>query len=351
MCQGYYRHDRGYTPEWEGMDDFEGLIVHPQEWPEDLDYRDKRVVVIGSGATAATLIPAMAEECRHITMLQRSPTYFTTGFFGVDLAKELKDLSIDPAWIHEIMRRKSLRDEAVFNKRSISEPEAVKEELLGIVREQLGPDFDIATHFTPLYRPWRQRLAYVPDGDLFKAMKAGKASVATGEIERFTEKGVQLRSGETLEADIVVTATGFHMSVMGGIAFSVDGIPVDFARTVTFHGMMFTGVPNLAWVFGYLRASWTPRVDVVADFVCRLLNYMEAKGFDKATPELRPTERDMPLGPWMDPENFNAGYLMRSLHLLPKTGPTPEWRHTQDYLIEKDSFAAIALDDCPLAFI
>ena len=329
MCQGYYRHEKGYTPEWDGMARFKGQIVHPQTWPEDLDYKGKNVVVIGSGATAATIIPAMAADCGHITMLQRSPTYFRTGRNAI--ADELRELGIDETWIHEIVRRKILRDQAVFTERTFNEPETVKRELLAGVRAYLGPDYDVDTHFTPRYRPWRQRLAFIPDGDLFQGIAAGKASVVTDEIERFVETGILLKSGKVLEADIVVTATGFDLNVLGDIAFTIDGEPLVFSDTVTYRGMMFTGVPNMAWVFGYFRASWTLRADLVADFVCRLLNHMKAKGARKVTPALRPEDKYMPLLPWIDPENFNPGYLMRGMHLLPKRGDKPEWQHTQDY--------------------
>ncbi len=210
MCQGYYRHAEGYTPQWSGMETFQGQIVHPQNWPEDLDYGGKNVVVIGSGATAATLIPAIAADCRHVTMLQRSPTYFRTGRNAIVLADELRELDIDETWIHEIVRRKILHDQSIFTSRSFTEPEAVKKELLDAVRAHLGPDYDLATHFTPSYRPWRQRIAFIPDGDFLKAIGAGKASVVTDEIERFTEAGILLRSGKVLEADIIITATGFR---------------------------------------------------------------------------------------------------------------------------------------------
>jgi cation diffusion facilitator CzcD-associated flavoprotein CzcO len=345
MCQGYYRHTEGYTPEWDGMAAFKGRIVHPQTWPEDLDYKGKRVVVIGSGATAATLIPAMAENCAHITMLQRSPTFFRTGRNAIEIAEELRELGIDETWIHEITRRKILRDQSVFTERSFREPEAVKRELLDVVRSHLGPDYDVETHFTPDYRPWRQRIAFIPDADLFKGIASGKASVVTDEIERFTETGLQLKSGRVLDADIIVTATGFHLSALGDIDFAIDGKPLVFGDTVTYRGMMFTGVPNLAWVFGYFRASWTLRADLVADFVCRLLNHMKATGARRVTPALRREDADMPLLPWIDPENFNPGYLMRGMHLLPKRGDKPEWQHTQDYWNEKDQFPAIDLDD------
>jgi cation diffusion facilitator CzcD-associated flavoprotein CzcO len=345
MCQGYYRHDEGYTPEWPDMDRFRGRIVHPQTWPDDLDLKDKTVVVIGSGATAATLIPAIADDCTHVTMLQRSPTFFRTGRNAIQIADELRQLQVDETWIHEIVRRRILLDQSIFTRRTFTESEKVKQELLTNVQNYLGPDYDIDTHFTPRYRPWRQRIAFIPDGDLFQGIASGKASVVTDEIERFTEGGIQLGSGQTLEADIIVTTTGFHLSVMGDIDFRIDGKPLDFADTVTYRGMMFTGVPNLAWVFGYFRASWTLRTDLVADFVCRLLTHMHDKGVHRVEVALRPEDHNMPLLPWIDPENFNPGYLMRDLHKLPKRGDKPEWAHTQDYWAEKDSFPAIDLDD------
>jgi cation diffusion facilitator CzcD-associated flavoprotein CzcO len=350
MCQGYYRHSEGYTPEWAGMNTFKGRVVHPQTWPEDLDYKGKKVVVIGSGATAATLIPAMAADCGGITMLQRSPTYFIPARNANDLADTLRELQIDETWIHEIVRRKILHDQSVFTRRSFHEPEAVKKELLAGVRAYLGPDYDIETHFTPSYRPWRQRIAYVPDGDLFKGISSGKASVVTDEIECFVEKGILLKSGNLLEADIIITATGFNLNTLGDIDFAIDGKPLDFADTVTYRGMMFTGVPNMAWVFGYFRASWTLRADLVADFVCRLLKHMKARGARKVTVALRPEDKDMKLEPWIDPNNFNPGYLMRSMHLLPKRGDKVEWQHTQDYLAEKDEFPAIDLDDTAFVY-
>jgi cation diffusion facilitator CzcD-associated flavoprotein CzcO len=350
MCQGYYRHSQGFTPDWVGMDDFRGRIVHPQSWPEDLDYAGKNVVVIGSGATAATLVPAIAADCAHVTMLQRSPTYFFTGRNANALADELRELEIDQAWIHEIVRRKILHDQAVFTSRTFSEPEVVKEELLAGVRAYLGPDYDVETHFTPRYRPWRQRLAFIPNGDLFQSVRDGNASVVTDEIEKFTESGILLKSGTCLEADIIITATGFNLNVLGDIDFTIDDEPLVFSDTVTYHGMMFTGVPNMVWVFGYFRASWTLRADLVADFVCRLLNHMQEKGCRRVVPALRPADKDMPLLPWIDPEDFNPGYVMRGMHLLPKRGDKPEWRHTQDYWSDKDSFPAIDLDDGTLIY-
>jgi len=352
MCQGYYRHSEGYTPEWMGMETFKGRIIHPQRWPDDLDLSGKKVVVIGSGATAATLIPAIADACGHVTMLQRSPTYFRTGRNAIELAETLRQLQISEEWIHEIVRRKILFDQDLFTRRSFEEPEVVKKELLGGIRAALGPDSDadIEKHFTPKYRPWRQRIAFVPDADLFEGIKSGKASVVTDEIDRFTEKGILLNSGKSLDADIIVTATGFNLNVLGDIAFSIDGESLEFAQTVTYRGMMFTGVPNMVWVFGYFRASWTLRTDLVADFVCRLLAHMKKKGAKKVVPALRPFEKDMPLQSWIDPENFNPGYLMRDMHLLPKRGDKPEWQHSQDYWAEKDQFPAIDLDDAAFVY-
>ena len=343
MCQGYYRHTEGYTPEWKDMAKFKGPIVHPQKWPEDLDYKNKRVIVIGSGATAATLIPALANDVAHVTMLQRSPTYFRAGRNAIEIAEELRKLQVDETWVHEITRRKILFEQDAFTRKTFAEPEEAKKDLLSAVEAYLGKDYDIATHFTPRYRPWRQRIAFIPDGDLFQAIKGGKASVVTDEIDRFTENGILLKSGKEIEADIIITATGFHLCPNGDIAFEIDGAPLDFAETVNYRGMMYTGVPNLVWVFGYLRASWTLRVDLVADFVCRLLKHMKENGASKVTPTLRPEDHNMPLLPWLDAENFNPGYVTRGMHRMPKRGDKPEWQHTQDYWAEKDAFPAIDL--------
>src|SRR5215468_289498 len=318
MCQGYYRHSQGFTPEWKDMGEFKGQIVHPQTWPKDLVTEGKKIVVIGSGATAATLIPNL--KCAHVTMLQRSPTYFRTGRNAIELAEERRRLQVKEEWIHEIVRRKILFEQDWFTRRSFSEPEAVKNELLGAVRAVLPDGYDVDTHFTPSYRPWRQRIAFVPDADLFKAIAEGRASVVTDHIDRFTAKGILLKSGKELEADIIVTATGFNLSILGDIAFAIDGKPLDFADTVTYRGMMFTGVPNMAWVFGYFRASWTLRTDLVAEFVCRLLKRMGETGARKVVPALRPEDHNMPLLSWIDPENFNPNYLMRDMHRLPRRG-------------------------------
>ncbi len=349
MCQGYYRHRQGFMPQWPGMDSFKGEIVHTEEWPEGLDYTGKRVVVIGSGATAATVVPAMAATAAHVTMLQRSPTYFLPGRNAVEIADTLRTLAVDETWIHEIVRRHRAFEQADVSRRSFEDADVLREELLQGVRDVLPPDYDMK-HFTPTYRPWRQRIAFIPDGDLFEAIKQGTAGVVTDEIDSFTENGIALKSGETLPADIVVAATGFNLNVLGDIAFSIDGKPLNFADTVTWRGMMFTGIPNMVLVFGYFRYSWTLRADLVAHFVCRLLAHMKAKGAGAVVPALRPEDHNMPLGPWVSSENMNSGYLQRGVHLLPQCGDKPEWQHTQDYWTEKDSFPQIDLDDSALRY-
>ena len=350
MCQGYYRHDQGYTPAWPGMARFQGRRVHPQNWPEDLDFTDRRVLVIGSGATAATLIPAMVAQCRHITMLQRSPTFFRIGRNANDLADQLRALEVDETWIHEITRRKILAEQGEFARKAREHPAAVKKFLLDPVRELLGDDQLVAEHFTPRYRPWQQRVAFVPDADQFKAVASGKASVVTDEIETFTETGVRLKSGRTLEADIIVTATGFHLSAFGGIPFEVDGQPLHLHDTVAWRGTMFTGVPNLLWVFGYLRWSWTLRVDLLGDFVNRLLAHMQARGAHVVVPQLRPQDQGMALRPWIEADNFNPGYLVRGMHLMPQQGSHEPWLHTQDYELERKTLPTADLDDGTLKF-
>jgi cation diffusion facilitator CzcD-associated flavoprotein CzcO len=324
--------------------------VHPQTWPDDLDYAGKNVVVIGSGATAATLIPAMVDDCNHITMLQRSPTYFATGRNINELVESLREIDIDEAWIHEIARRRILHDQHAFMELAATEPDMVKEELFAAIREYLGDDYDIEKHFGPSYRPWQQRVAFVPDGDLFQGIASGQASVVTDHIVRFNETGIELASGEQLDADIIVTATGFNLNVLGDIAFTIDGEPLAFHDSVTYRGTMFSGIPNMAWVFGYFRASWTLRADMIGDFVCRLLRHMDDKGAAMVTPMLREADSDMALLPWVDPENFNPGYLSRGLHLLPKQGDREPWQHKQMYWVEKDELPAADLDDGTLVY-
>lgn len=350
MCQGYYRHSKGYLPDYPGADKFNGSIIHPQNWPEDLDYTDKEVVVIGSGATAATLIPAMAKKTKHITMLQRSPTYFAARPNSDDLVDALRELDVPDEWIHEIARRKVLKEQEVTTKRSFEEPEALKDDLLKAARKYLGDDFEIDPHFTPNYRPWRQRLAFVPDGDMFLAMRKGAASVVTDQIETFDGSGILLKSGDHLNADIIISATGFNMSALGDIEFSIDGKPYNFADSWAHRGILFSDLPNLAWVFGYLRTSWTMRSDLVSEFVCRLLNHMDEKGTPMVIPCLREEDKTMPELPFVDSENFNAGYLMRNMHIMPKQGDKQPWVFSQDYYTEKDEIPAADLEDGTLIY-
>ena len=349
MCQGYYDLDKGYTPDWEGMDSFKGEIVHPQNWPDNIDLSGKKVVVIGSGATAATLVPNIAGDCAHVTLLQRSPTYFAPGRNINELADELRRLEIDEEWIHTIIRKKVLVDQHDFTQRAKDEPDAVKDELLEAVKAFLGDDFDMK-HFTPSYRPWRQRIAFVPDGDIFQGIASGKASVVTDHIDRFVPEGIKLKSGDVLEADIIITATGFNLKFLGNIPFVIDGETVDWNERLTWRGMMVEDVPNMLFVFGYFRASWTLRVDLLGDFMVRLLAHMDEVGAAEVRPEVPDSLRDMERMSWMDAVDFNPGYLQRGQHLMPKRVDHPDWQHTQDYWHEKDALPQVDLDEAPLVY-
>jgi cation diffusion facilitator CzcD-associated flavoprotein CzcO len=350
MCQGYYRHAAGYTPDWPGLEKFSGRVVHPQNWPEDLDYTDKDVLVIGSGATAATLIPAIANQCRHVTMLQRSPTFFFIRTNVNELADTLRELDIPGEWIHEIVRQKILLDWGLLTRLALDYPELAREELLKPVRAILGDDYDIDTHFNPRYKPWQQRIALVPDGDLFHRIKEGKVTVVTDEIDSFQASGVALTSGHVLKADIIITATGFNMSVLGDIEITIDDVPLDFAKTITYRGLMFSGLPNLVQVFGYYRSSWTLRVDLIGDFVCRLLHHMKDLDVRQVTPRLRPQDEDMVLGPWVDPEVFNPGYILRGQAYQPRQGSHDPWRNRLTYEDEKTDLPVADLGDGALIF-
>ena len=348
MCQGYYRHSKGYTPQWPGMEEFEGEVLHPQHWPEDFDGTGKRLVVIGSGATAATLVPNVADQVDHVTMLQRSPTYFASERNEIEIAKRLRTLQVDEDWVHEIVRREMLLNSHLFAKRCFDDPAGVRTELIENARKYLGEEFDVEKHFTPDYNPWRQRLARIPDGDLFRAIADGKASVVTDEIERFEARGIRLKSGELLECDVVATATGFDLCAFGDIDFAIDGAPLDFHQTVGYRSMMMTGVPNLVWVMGYWRSSWTLRAELIAKFVVRLLDHMQETQKTRVEPQLR--DGDMEIHDWADTEDFNPGYLLRGQHLLPRRGASNEWKLNQDYWTEKDDFAAIDLADEVFAY-
>lgn len=343
MGQGYYRHNQGHWPDWPDRDAFQGRLVHSEEWPEGLDYTGQRVIVIGSGASAATIVPNMCDRAAHVTMLQRSPTFFRTGRNAIEIADALRRIEVDEDWIHEITRKQILWEADTFTKRTFAEPDAVRDELIGELRRLLGPDYDVETHFTPRYRPWRQRIAFVPDADLFNAISDGKASVVTDEIERFTKTGIRLKSGQELAADLIVAATGFNLNAFGDIAFAVDGKRVDFHDTLTYRGMMVSGLPNMVSVFGYFRAAWTLRADLVANFFCRLLKHMQETGAATVCVAPRPQDADMQIGDWVADDNFNPGYVKRGMHLLPRAGDRPEWQHTQDYWRDKDEIPAIDL--------
>jgi len=347
MCSGYYNYEKGHPAEFAGQDRFGGQIVHPQFWPEDLDYRGKKVVVIGSGATAMTLVPAMAESGAQVTMVQRSPTYVVSWPDEDAIANRLRKY-LPARLAYALTRWKNIKFDLKFYQRTRTEPDKVKDELIGLVRQQLPADYDVATHFTPRYNPWDQRLCLITNGDLFKTINEGTARVVTDKIEGFTEKGVKLASGEELEADIIVTATGLKILVMGGITFSVDGRPVDFTDTYSYKGMMFSDVPNLVQTFGYINASWTLRADLTAEFACRLINRMDKLGKRQVTPRLRPSDRDMPARPWID--DFSAGYVQRALHLLPKQGDRDPWRHTQNYGEDRKLIRNARIDDDVLEF-
>jgi cation diffusion facilitator CzcD-associated flavoprotein CzcO len=351
MCQGYYEHEKGYTPDWPGLTDYKGIVVHPQNWPQDLDYAGKRVVVIGSGATAATLVPNIADDCAHVTMLQRSPTYFWTKENKNEMADSLRALGVDEKWIHEIVRRNLLAEQKEIFDLAADKPVALAKELLDAIRSYVGDDFDVEKHFVPRYKPGQQRLAYIPDGDLFKKIAENKITMVTDNIEKFTESGIQTVSGEHIEADIVVTATGFHMNQTGNIAITVDGEPVDFSQCYTYRGVMMSGLPNMASAFGYLRTSWTMRVELIAELVCRLLNYMDDKNYASCTPALRPGEERMERRLWIENDNFNAGYMQRGIDLFPKQGDREPWVFISDYYREKEIFPGLDFEDGVLSFV
>ena len=347
MCSGYYRYDRGYTPKFEGCDRFTGEIVHPQNWPQDLDYRDKKVVVIGSGATAVTIVPEMAREAAKVTMLQRSPTYIVSRPERDKTANLLRKL-LPEKIAYAITRWKSIAFQQFFYQRTRKEPEKIKNALIEMVRQQLGSDYDVETHFTPSYDPWDQRICLVPNGDLFKAIKSGKAEVVTDSIDTFTENGILLKSGNELTTDIIVTATGLNLLLLGGVEFFVDDRPVEFDRTFTYKGIMYSNVPNLASIFGYVNASWTLRADLMSEYICRIINHLDKKDFRFCTPRLRNEDCNMPQRPFID--GFSSGYLQRVMHLLPKQGDRQPWLNLQNYRQDKKNLRRGAIEDGVLTF-
>jgi cation diffusion facilitator CzcD-associated flavoprotein CzcO len=325
MCSGYYNYASGYVPEFPGRARFTGRIVHPQKWTGDIAYAGKRVVVIGSGATAVTLVPAMAETATHVTMLQRSPTYVVARPSEDERANWLRR-HLPAKLAYKIVRWKNVLWGMYVYRLCKRQPERMKNLILGGVRLALGPDYDVKTHFSPRYNPWDQRLCLVPDGDLFRTIKDGRVSVETDTIDTFTETGIRLKSGKELEADLIVTATGLDLVPLGGVALSVDGRRVEPAKSMTYKGMMYSDVPNMAVTVGYTNASWTLKCDLTCEYICRLINHMDSHGHRQCTP--RRTDPTVTEVPWVD---FSSGYIQRALHKLPKQGSKAPWRLHQNY--------------------
>ncbi len=347
MCSGYYSYDQPHRPTFDGEEDFEGPIFHPQFWPEDLDYAGKRIVVIGSGATAMTVVPAIAKDAEHVTMLQRSPTYVISRPEKDVIANFLRKFLPDML-AYNLTRLKNVTLQRRVYERTRVAPQKVKDFLIGQVRKHLGPDYDVEKHFTPSYDPWDQRLCLIPNADLFEAIKSGKASVVTDHIDCVTKKGIRLQSGEELDADIIVVATGLTLEVLGGVRFAVDGEPVDFPNTWTYKGMMYSDVPNLVQTFGYINASWTLRADLTAEYTCRVLNHMDAHDASRCTPRLREEDQGMPKRPWI--QDFSAGYMQRVMHLFPKQGDRAPWQNTQNYAADKKMIRNAPIEDGALIF-
>jgi cation diffusion facilitator CzcD-associated flavoprotein CzcO len=343
-CTGYYRYDEGYTPDFEGIERYRGQIVHPQHWPRDLDYAGRRVVVIGSGATAVTLVPAMAPSAAHVTMLQRSPSY-VMALPNHDPLAALARRLLPERVAYSLVRWKNALLALGLFQLSRRAPGVMKRLLRRGVESRLPAGYDIDTHFKPRYEPWDQRLCFVPDGDMFDALRAGSASLVTGEIETFTEHGLQLTDGTELEADVIVTATGLNLLALGGIELTVDGSPVDLASTVGYKGMMLSGVPNLALTLGYTNASWTLKADLVAEYVCRLLNHMSGGGYDRCMP-LAPAP-SMPTQPFLD---LKSGYVQRSIHQLPRQGAVAPWRLNQNYPLDVRLLRRGPIEDAGVEF-
>ncbi|HET8891822.1 MAG TPA: NAD(P)/FAD-dependent oxidoreductase [Candidatus Angelobacter sp.] len=353
-CAGYYRYSAGYLPEFPQSSLFKGQLVHPQAWPvkvladgktqEGLDYAGKRVVVIGSGATAVTLVPAMAKTAAHVTMLQRSPTYVISAPEKDRIANFLRHI-MPAMWAYRLSRWKNVGFMTYIYQLSQRFPNFVKKGIIKKASKQLGTDFDVDTHFTPRYRPWEQRMCLIPDADMFEAIKSGRAGVVTDQIESFTERGILLKSGKELEADIIVTATGLAMQAFGGMELTVDKQRVDPGQVLAYKGVMMSGVPNFASVFGYINASWTLKADLICNYVCRLLNFMDRKGVRQVTP--RPVDESA-AAPFV--ENFSSGYIQRALASWPKQGHKKPWRVYQNYFRDTISLKWTRVDDEGLEF-
>jgi len=345
MCGGYYNYDRAYDPQFEDADAFKGLVIHPQFWPEDLDYSGKKVIVIGSGATAMTLVPAMTEQAASVTMVQRSPTYVVSRPAEDKIANTLRKV-LPASWAYGLTRLKNTTLQSFMYKKTREEPKKVKDQLLKMMAEHLDQE-TIDKHFTPSYNPWDQRLCLIPNADLYAALNSGKANVVTEHIERFTEKGLLLKDGSELEADIIVTATGLELTVLSNVEFVVDNEKINFPDKFAYKGMLYSDVPNMVQTFGYINASWTLRADLTSEYVCRVLNRMDELGVRQVTPRIRPEDEGMPTRPWID--EFTAGYMQRSMHLFAKQGTGP-WRNTQNYALDKKMVRKAPIDDSALVF-
>jgi monooxygenase len=343
LCTGYYDYASGYTPEWPGVARFRGTLVHPQKWPEDLDYTGKRVVVIGSGATAITLVPAMAERAAHVTMLQRSPSYIVSRPAEDKIANWLRRYLPDRA-AYVLARWKNVLTGTFFYSLARKRPGLFKWMVAKGVRKKLGQKYD-SKHFTPPYNPWDQRLCFAPDADLFNAIREGRVSVVTDHIDTFTEDGLLLKSGEHLDADIIVTATGLVLKLFSGMQLVVDSMPVDLPNTFVYKGMMFSDIPNFAFAIGYTNASWTLKCDLTAEYVCRLLNHMDHHGYAICTP--RVNDPDISEEPVID---FNSGYVLRALHTLPRQGSKTPWRLHQNYMKDLRMMRYGRVDDGTMEF-
>ena len=346
MCSGYYNYDKAYDAQLPGLDNFEGQLVHPQFWPEGLQHAGKKVVVIGSGATAMTIVPNMADSAELVTMVQRSPTYVVSRPDQDAIANALRRFLPD-TWAYAITRFKNVTMQSYVYNQTRKNPGKIKARLLSMVKQAL-PDFDVDTHFTPRYNPWDQRLCLIPNGDLYKAIRKKKASVVTGDIDEITSTGVRMKSGEEIEADILVTATGLELQLLGGAEFSLDGEQIDFTSTYSYKGMMYSDVPNLIQTFGYINASWTLRADLTSEYACRVLNAMDEKGVSVVTPRLREEDRHMETRNWI--EDFSAGYMQRVMHKFPKQGNLDPWRNTQNFSLDKKIVRKAPLEDGALIF-
>ena len=343
MCSGYYAYSGGYDPEFAGRETFKGRIVHPQKWPSDLDYKNKKVVVIGSGATAVTVVPEMAKDAAHVTMLQRSPTYMVSRP-AEDKAANWLRAHLPAMLAYQLIRWRNVLFGMYFFNKSRKSPKQVKHYLIEMLKKELPPDYDVKTHFTPHYNPWDQRLCLVPDSDFFQSIKDGKTSVVTDHIEAFTPTGIKLKSGKELDADIIVTATGLKLELLGGLQVTVDGEARNLSKSMSYKGMMYSDVPNLASCFGYTNASWTLKCDLTCEYITRLLNYMDRKGVQIAIPR---RDASVEEAPWLD---FSSRYVQRALEVLPRQGTKKPRKLYQNYALDLITLRYGKVDDGTMEF-